>query len=42
MHTDKIFFIIYYYSSTHFCRFCDHDQHVTQEYKQCTTIGQNA
>ena len=33
MHTDKICFIIYYYSSTCFGRFCEHYQGVTQEYK---------
>ena len=38
-HTDKICFIIYYYSSTYFRRFCDHYQDVTQEYKKYTTIA---
>ena len=39
MHTDKIYFIIYYYSPIYFGRFWDHIQGVTQEYKQCTTIA---
>jgi hypothetical protein len=38
-HTDKIYFIIYYYSSKYFGRFCDHYQDVTQEYKKYTTIA---
>jgi len=41
MHTDKICFTIYYYSSTCFGRFCDHHQGVTQKYKKYTTIAQN-
>ena len=41
MHTDRLCFIIYYYSSTCFGRFCDHHQGVTQKYKKYTTIAQN-
>jgi len=41
MHTDKICFVIYYYTATCFGRFCDHYQGVTQEYKKYTTVGQN-
>jgi len=31
---DKLYFIMYYYSPTYIGRLCDHDQGVTQEYKQ--------
>ena len=35
MHTNKIYiFIMYYYLPTRFCRFCDRQHGVIQEYNQ--------
>jgi len=41
MHTDKIYFITYYYSPTCFVRSSDHHQGVIREWKK-NTIAQNA
>jgi hypothetical protein len=42
MHTDKIYFVTYYYSPTCFGRSSNHHQFVIQKCKQCTTVAQNA